>query len=174
MRKEFLRILGSVLVLMLACALGAGPARAQGVKDVVINIVYLSIKPEATEGWLGLFRKHLEPTLNELQQQGTRVAWHLFVPGLHHPGGTWTHALVLGSKDRAAQGVMEKKIREIFAAIPAAEAQKFFGAADPAKHFDDEWREVDLAGVKVPEEKKDDAIKDEAKKDEAKKDESKK
>lgn len=174
MRKEFLRILGLGLMLMLVCALGAGPVRAQGVKDVVVNIVYLSIKPEATEGWLGLFKKHLEPALNELQQQGTLIGWHLFVPGLHHPGGTWTHALVLGSKDRTAQGVVEKKVREVFAAIPAAEAQKFFSAADPAKHFDDEWREVDLAGVKVPEEKKDDAAKEAPKKDETKKDESKK
>lgn len=164
MRKEFLRFSGAVLVLLLALTLGAGAARAQGVTDVVVNVVYLSIKPEASEGWLVLFKKHFEPALNELRQQGTLVGWHLFVPGLHHPGATWTHALVLGSKDRAAQGVMEKKIREVFTGLPAAEAQKFFGAADPTKHFDDEWREVDLAGVKVPEEKKDEAKKDETKK----------
>jgi len=168
MRKEYLRFAGAVLVLLLAVTLGAGPARAQGVKDLVVNVVYLNVKPEANESWVVTFKKHFEPALNELQQQGTLAGWHLFVPGLHHPGNAWTHALVLASKDRAAQGVMEKKTREVFAAIPAAEAQKFFGAADPAKHFDDEWRELDLSGVKVPEEKKDDAKKDEAKKDEAK------
>jgi hypothetical protein len=165
MRKEFLSFSGATLVLLLAVAFAAGPARAQGVTDTVVNVVYLSVKPEAAEGWLVTFKKHFAPVLDELREQGTLVAWHLFVPGLHHPGQAWTHVLVLGSKDRAAQGAMEKKIREVFAAIPAAEGQKFFGAADPAKHVDDEWREVDLAGVKLPEEeKKDDAKKDEEKK----------
>ncbi|MGH9804806.1 MAG: hypothetical protein ACRD4D_06515 [Candidatus Acidiferrales bacterium] len=164
MRKEFLRLAGAVLALLLAATLGAGPARAQGVKDLVVNVVYLSVKPEASESWTLTFKKHFEPALNELREQGTLAGWHLFVPGLHHPGNAWTHALVIASKDRAAQGAMEKKIREVFAAIPAAEAQKFFGAADPAKHFDDEWRELDLSGVKVPEEKKDDAKPEETKK----------
>lgn len=164
MRKEYLRFAGAVLVVLVAATLGAGAARAQGVKDLVVNVVYLSVKPEATESWLVTFKKHFEPALNELREQGALVGWHLFVPGLHHPGNAWTHALVLASKDRAAQGAMEKKIREVFAAIPGPEAQKFFGASDPAKHFDDEWRELDLAGVKVPEEKKDEEKKDEEKK----------
>ena len=164
MRKKYLRLAGAALALLVAVTLGAGLARAQGVKDLVVSVVYLSVKPEASEGWLVTFKKHFEPALNELQQQGTLAGWHLFVPGIHHPGNTWTHALVIASKDRAAQGVMEKRLREVFAAIPAAEAQTFFGAADPAKHFDDEWRELDLSGVKVPEEKKDEDKKDESKK----------
>jgi len=164
MRKKYLRLAGAALALLVAVTLGAGPARAQGVKDLVVSVVYLSVKPEASEGWLVTFKKHFEPALTELQQQGTLAGWHLFVPGIHHPGNVWTHALVIASKDRAAQGVMEKRLREVFAAIPAAEAQKFFGAADPAKHFDDEWRELDLSGVKVPEEKKDEDKKDESKK----------
>ena len=164
MRKKYLRLAGAALALLVAVTLGAGLARAQGVKDLVVSVVYLSVKPEASEGWLVTFKKHFEPALNELQQQGTLAGWHLFVPGIHHPGNTWTHALVIASKDRAAQGVMEKRLREVFTAIPAADAQKFFGAADPAKHFDDEWRELDLSGVKVPEEKKDEDKKDESKK----------
>jgi len=164
MRKKYLRLASAALMVSLAVTLGAGLARAQGVKDLVVSVVYLSVKPEASEGWLVTFKKHFEPALNELQQQGTLAGWHLFVPGIHHPGNVWTHALVIASNDRAAQGVMEKRVREVFAAIPAADAQKFFGAADPAKHFDDEWRELDLSGVKVPEEKKDEAKKDESKK----------
>jgi len=164
MRKKYLWLASAALMVSLAVTLGAGLARAQGVKDLVVSVVYLSVKPEASEGWLVTFKKHFEPALNELQQQGTLAGWHLFVPGIHHPGNVWTHALVIASNDRAAQGVMEKRVREVFAAIPAADAQKFFGAADPAKHFDDEWRELDLSGVKVPEEKKDEAKKDESKK----------
>lgn len=157
MRKKLLLFAAPALVLLLGLTLLAPPAPAQAVKDLVVNVAYVSVKPEQAEGWLVVFKKNFEPTLNDLQQQGALLGWHLFVPGVHHPGATWTHALVLGSKDRAAQATVEKKLREVLAAMPAGDVQKFFGALDFAKHFDDEWRDVDLDAVMLPEEKKEES-----------------
>lgn len=59
---------------------------------------------------------------------------------------------MLGIKDRAAQGVVDKKLRAVLAGMPPAEAQAFTSAIDAAKHHDDEWIEIDLGAVEVPEE----------------------
>lgn len=162
MRKEFLRFAVPALVVLLGVTAAGPTARGQAVKDLVVKVAYISVKPEQAEGWVAAFKKNFEPALNELQQQGALLGWHLFVPSVHHPGYAWTHAIVLGCKDRAAQGTVEKKLEEVVAAMPPGEAQKFFDGMDLAKHFDDEWRDVDLASVKLPDEKK------EEKKDESK------
>lgn len=154
MRNRLLLFAAPALILLLGLASLAPPVQAQAVKDLVVNVAYVSVKPDQAEGWLVMFKKNFEPALNELQQQGALLGWHLFVPGIHHPGAAWTHALVLGSKDRAAQATVEKKLREVVAAMAPGDAQKFYGALDFAKHFDDEWRDIDLEAIKLPEEKK--------------------
>lgn len=146
--------LAGASTLLLILALAPPPAQGQALKDHIVQIVYLHVKPDQAREWLVSFKKHFEPVLQELRQQENLLGWHLFVPGVHHPGHSWTHAIALACKDRASQGIVEAKLEEVFSAIPAAEAEKFFAATDPARHFDDEWRELDLAAVTVPEEDK--------------------
>jgi hypothetical protein len=50
--------------------------------------------------------------------------------------------------------VGEKKLHQVFVNLPAEDAKKLQAAGDPSMHFDDEWREIDLAKLPVPEEKK--------------------
>jgi hypothetical protein len=52
--------------------------------------------------------------------------------------------------------VVDKKLRQVLASIPAEESKAFFAAADPSQHHDDEWLEVDLEAVTVPEPEKED------------------
>lgn len=150
MGRKLQQALGGVGVLLLALSLAA-PVPGQSVKDLVVTVSYLNINPAQANSWLVSFKKHFEPAIKELQEQGALLGWHLFVPGIHHPGYTWTHALVLASKDRAAQAVVEKKFQEAVAAMPPAEVKKFYAAIDTKKYFDDEWREVNLEAVEVPE-----------------------
>lgn len=159
MAKTLRQVLGcGVIVLALSAA--APPLRGQAVEDTVVIINYLSLNPEEANAWMTLFKKHFQPPLDELQQQGALRDWHLFVPGLHHPGSHWTHALVLVFKDRAAQGTAEKRLREALTAMPAAESKMFLEAIDLDKHFDDEWLEVDLAALAVPEEEEEEKEED--------------
>lgn len=153
MTKRLPRGFVSGLLLVAFCSLAGLGARAQAVTDTVVTVSYLSLKPEQANAWLGLFKKHIQPALTELQNDGALLGWHLFVPGLHHAGAPWTHALALASKDRAAQGVVEKKVQAALAAMPAGDAKLFFGAVDREKHSDDEWREVNFDAVVLPEEK---------------------
>lgn len=153
MTKNFHQALGCALVL-LALSWVAPPLPAQGLTDTVVTVAYLNVKPEQTNAWVSLFKKHWQGPLEELRQQGLLRAWHLFVPAVHHPGYTWTHALALAYKDRAAQAIVEKKLQEILAAMPAEDSKAFFGAFDRDKHFDDEWYEVDLTAGPAPEQKK--------------------
>lgn len=156
----------------LAVLLAVGPGSrlaAQELTDLVIVGVYVNLKPQSAGEWVMLFKKHFVPALEELKTQGDLVGYRLLIPGVHHPAYTYTHLLALAIKDRAAQGRVEKKLREVFAKMPAPEGQTFQGAGDPSKHFDDEWREVDLAKVTVPEEKKPEEKKPEEKKAEEKK-----
>ena len=154
------------LFVLVVAAMAALPSvvHAQELDDTVVVMIYLHIKPESTGEWLGLFKKHFVPALDELKQQGTLRIYHVFVPGIHHPSYSYTHALALAYKDRAAQGVAEKKLRQVFANLPAEDAKKLQAAGDPSMHFDDEWREIDLAKVTVPEEKKPEEKKAEANK----------
>lgn len=140
--------------LLVALSLAAPPASGQTLEDSVITLAYFNVKSEHASAWLGLFKKHFQPALEELKQQGALRVYHVFVPGVHHPGYRWTHALALAHKDRAAQAAVEKKLLEALAAMPADEAKTFIGAIDRELHFDDEWREVNLEAVSVPEEKK--------------------
>lgn len=148
-------ILGLLLVAFLGLA--ATGARAQATTDLVVTVSYVSLKPEQAGAWVSLFKKHFKPALEDLKKEGALAGWHLFVPGLHHPGYTWTHAIVLAYKDRASQAAVEKKIEEVLAAMPTSDRPALIGAIDMSKHFDDEWREVDLAdqpAEKKAEEKK--------------------
>lgn len=154
MADNFPRTLAAGAALLAALCLAAPPAYGQATTDLVVTVGYYSVKPEQANAWAGVFKKHLKPALDQLQQEGALPGWHLFVPSLHHPGATWTHALVLGNKDRAAQGLVEKKLQEVLAAMPAADAKMLVGAIDREKHFDDEWREVNWDAVTVPEDKK--------------------
>ena len=163
MRKPSL-VGGLAWLILLAVAALPVSLQAQAVEDSVIVMVYLNIKPQSTAEWLGLFKKHFAPALDALRQEGALRIYHLFVPAIHHPSYTYTHVLALAYKDRAAQGAGEKRLREVFAAMPAEDVQKLQAAGDPAMHFDDEWREVDLAKVTVPEEKKAEEKKTEEKK----------
>lgn len=153
MSKPLQAGLGFLVVLLLAGA-AAPAAQAQATQETVVTMNYLNLNPEQTGAWVGLFKKHFQAPLDEAKQEGLLRAWHLFVPGIHHPGYTWTHVLAIAYKDRAAQGVVQKKLEEIVAAMPAADSKQFYGAIDREKHFDDEWREIDFATVTVPEEKK--------------------
>lgn len=140
-------------VLLLGLTLAAPLAPAQALKDAVVSIGYLNVKPQQADAWLKAFKKHLQPALEELKQQEALRVYHVFVPGIHHPGFTWTHALVFVYKDRASQGVVEKKLQEVLAALPP-EGAVLFSAIDLSKHYDDEWLEIDLEKVAAPEEKK--------------------
>ena len=149
MARHFPRVLGAALILSVVLGVAAPMAKAQ-LKDGVVIISYLNIKPEAAGRWVVAFKKHLAPVLDELRADGALNDWHLFVPGLHHPGNTWTHALVMVSKDRAAQATVEQNLQEAVGAMPADDRQLFYGSIDTNKHFDDEWREIDLEKVEVP------------------------
>jgi hypothetical protein len=149
MARHFPRVLGTALILSVVLGIASPAAEAQ-LKDRVVIISYLNIKPEAAGRWVVAFKKHLAPALDELQADGALDDWHLFVPGLHHPGNTWTHALVMVSKDRAAQAMLEQKLQEAVGGMPAGDRQLFYGSIDTNKHFDDEWREIDLEKIEVP------------------------
>ncbi len=151
MTKRPSRILLAGAALLVASSL-AGPARAQQLQDQVITASYLHVNPQQANAWLKTFKKHLYPALEELREEGALLGWHLIVPGIHHPGGNWSYALVLGHKDRAAQGVVEKKLQEAIAGMPESQVKMFFGAMELSQHYDDEWREVDMASIEVPEE----------------------
>ena len=152
--------LGALLALgVLAAGL---PASAQDVTDTVVVGSYVSIKPAAAGDWVTSFKKHFVPVIDELRTQGDVLGYHLFVPSIHQPGATYTHLVVLAYKDRAAQGRAEKRLSEVLSKMPAGEAQKFMGVVDMDKHFDIEWREIDMSKVAAPEAKK------EEKKDEKK------
>lgn len=128
------------------------PVQAQ-VGDQVVVVVYLDVNPQHTGAWLVLFKKHFVPALEELKDQGDLLGYHLFVPGIHHPGSAYTHALVIGYQDRAAQDRGEKKLRDVFNQMPASEAKQFQAAVNFEKHFDDEWREINFDAIELPEEK---------------------
>lgn len=138
---------------LLGLTLAVPLAQGQALKDTVVGIGYLNVKPQQANAWLKAFKKHLQPALEELKQQKALRVYHVFVPGIHHPGSTWTHAIVFVYKDRASQGVVEKKLQEVFAALPP-EGAILFAAVDLAQHHDDEWLEIDLDKISAPEEEK--------------------
>jgi hypothetical protein len=144
---------GTALILSAVLGVAVPVAKAQ-VRDGIVIISYLNIKTETAGGWVVTFKKHLVPVLDELDAGGVLNDWHLFVPGLHHPGNTWTHALVMVCKDRAAQATLEQKLQEAVGAMPADDRQLFYGSIDTNKHFDDEWREIDFDKIGIPEEDK--------------------
>ena len=138
----------------LVATAASAPARAQEVTDTIVVGSYLDIKPQATGDWVVSFKKYFVPVIEELRTQGDVLGYHLFVPGIHQPDANYTHFVVIAYKDRAAQGRAEKRLSEVLSKMPAGEAQKFMGVIDMDKHFDIEWRELDLSKVTVPEEKK--------------------
>lgn len=149
------RNLPRALIAALALSIVAGvvaPAVQAQMKDGVVVISYLNIKTEAAGRWVVTFKKQLVPVLDELHANSTLNDWHLFVPGLHHPGNTWTHALVMVCKDRTAQATLEQRLQEAVGGMPADDRQVFYGSIDTNKHFDDEWREIDFDKIEVPEE----------------------
>jgi hypothetical protein len=104
-RKGWRGGVGSSTVLLVVFLLGlslVAPRVEAQFTDRVIVVVYLKVKPGMSNSWLITFKKYLQPALKELETQGALEGWHLFVPYVHHPGYTWTHALVLANKDRAA------------------------------------------------------------------------
>jgi hypothetical protein len=151
MSRNLPRGLIAALVLSVVAGVVAPAAQAQ-MKDGVVIISYLNIKTETAGRWLVTFKKHLAPVLDELHAGGMLNDWHLFVPSLHHPGNTWTHALVMVCKDRAAQATLEQKLQEAVGAMPADDRQLFYSSIDTNKHFDDEWREIDFDKIGIPEE----------------------
>lgn len=152
MTRNLSRSFAAVAALLVVGA----PAAASGhtLHDAVVTVSYLNVKPEQTAAWLSVFKKHYTPALEQLKKDGALLGWHLFVPTLHHGNNTWTHALVLGHKDRAAQGVVEKRLMEVREALPAADAEIFTGALDREKHFDEELREINFEAVAAPAENK--------------------
>ena len=141
-------------VLLALAALAGLPAQAQEVTDTIVVGSYVSIKPAAANDWVVSFKKYFVPVIDELRTQGDVLGYHLFVPSIHNPGITYTHLVVLAYKDRAAQGRAEKRLGEILSKMPPGEAQKFMGVVDMDKHFDIEWREIDMSKVGAAEEKK--------------------
>ncbi|MFQ5724074.1 MAG: hypothetical protein ACE5G6_06240 [Terriglobia bacterium] len=152
MKKNCHRVVGAAAALLAALSLAASTATAQELTDTVATVSYIRVKPEQTNAWLVTFKENLVPVLEELEEEGPLLGWHLFVPGLHHPGSAWTHMLVLGHRNRAAQGEVEKRLREAIRNMPEGAARMFYGAMDLSQHFDDEWREIDFESLPVPEE----------------------
>ncbi len=157
MKKNCHRVVGAAAALVVALSLAASTATAQELTDTVATVSYIRVKPEQTNAWLVTFKEHLVPVLEELEGEGPLLGWHLFVPGIHHPGSAWTHVLVLGHRDRAAQGEVEKRLRQAIQNMPAGAAKTFYGAMDLSQHFDDEWREIDFESFPVPEEEEKEA-----------------
>lgn len=159
MSRKLLRALLGSAALLVAMSL-AGSANAQQLEDTVVTVSYLHVNPQQANAWLKAFKKHFHPALEELREQGALLGWHLFVPGIHHPGSNWSYALALAHKDRAAQATVEKRLQEAIAAMPEGQVKTFFGAMDLGKHYDDEWREIDVASIEVPEEEEEEQAED--------------
>ncbi len=152
--------IGALLALAVLAAMAGMPVQAQEITDTVVAGSYVSIKPAAAGDWVTSFKKYFVPVIDELRTQGDVLGYHLFVPSIHHPGATYTHLVVLAYKDRAAQGRAEKRLGEVLSKMPSGEAQKFMGVVDMDKHFDIEWREIDMSKVVGAEEKKEEKKED--------------
>lgn len=124
-------IIGGVLVLAVACALGLSllaqaPPVAAEPGPVVES--YYKIAPGKTEEWLEIYRTHHLPVLRELQRQGRIVSITIYRPVLHQGGPPWDYKVILVWRDFAAFGDRpheEGVERKIFSAwLPHREAER--------------------------------------------------
>ena len=128
-------------------ALTAGTLAAQKPEPLTSVSLY-KLKPDKSEAWIGVFKKHFAPMLDKLMTDGDVMAYGVDLDVLHQPGEANTTVWFSTANYAGYEKVLDM-IGKTWEKIGAAERQIALSYTDPDKHRDFLLRSV-VVNSKTP------------------------